>query len=38
MLIGSTSAVFGDPLIPPQKENYWGDGNPFGPRGVYDVR
>ena len=31
-----TSEVYGDPLIHPQKENYWGNVNPVGPRGVYD--
>jgi len=36
MLIASTSEVYGDPLIHPQKENYWGNVNPIGPRGVYD--
>jgi dTDP-glucose 4,6-dehydratase len=35
-LIASTSEVYGDPLIHPQKENYWGNVNPVGPRGVYD--
>jgi len=35
-LISSTSEVYGDPLIHPQKENYWGNVNPVGPRGVYD--
>lgn len=36
MLIASTSEVYGDPLIHPQKESYWGNVNPIGPRGVYD--
>ncbi len=36
ILIASTSEVYGDPLIHPQKENYWGNVNPVGPRGVYD--
>jgi len=36
MLIASTSEVYGDPLIHPQKEKYWGNVNPIGPRGVYD--
>ncbi|KAF0153643.1 MAG: NAD-dependent epimerase/dehydratase [Ignavibacteria bacterium] len=35
-LIASTSEVYGDPLIHPQQENYWGNVNPVGPRGVYD--
>ena len=35
-LIASTSEVYGDPLIHPQGENYWGNVNPVGPRGVYD--
>ncbi|MEO0416385.1 MAG: NAD-dependent epimerase/dehydratase family protein, partial [Verrucomicrobiota bacterium] len=35
-LIASTSEVYGDPLIHPQKEDYWGNVNPIGPRGVYD--
>ena len=34
--IASTSEVYGDPLIHPQKESYWGNVNPVGPRGVYD--
>jgi dTDP-glucose 4,6-dehydratase len=34
--IASTSEVYGDPLIHPQTENYWGNVNPVGPRGVYD--
>ena len=36
MLIASTSEVYGDPLIHPQPEDYWGNVNPVGPRGVYD--
>jgi len=36
ILIASTSEVYGDPLEHPQKENYWGNVNPIGPRGVYD--
>ena len=36
MLIASTSEVYGDPLEHPQQENYWGNVNPVGPRGVYD--
>jgi dTDP-glucose 4,6-dehydratase len=35
-LIASTSEIYGDPLIHPQKEDYWGNVNPVGPRGVYD--
>jgi len=35
-LLASTSEVYGDPLINPQKEDYWGNVNPIGPRGVYD--
>ena len=35
-LITSTSEVYGDPLISPQPEDYWGNVNPIGPRGVYD--
>jgi len=35
-LLASTSEVYGDPLIHPQQENYWGNVNPIGPRGVYD--
>ena len=35
-LIASTSEVYGDPLEHPQKEDYWGNVNPIGPRGVYD--
>ncbi len=36
LLIASTSEVYGDPLIHPQSEDYWGNVNPVGPRGVYD--
>jgi dTDP-glucose 4,6-dehydratase len=36
MLLASTSEVYGDPLEHPQKEKYWGNVNPIGPRGVYD--
>jgi dTDP-glucose 4,6-dehydratase len=35
-VIASTSEVYGDPLVHPQKETYWGNVNPVGPRGVYD--
>ncbi|MFA5804674.1 MAG: UDP-glucuronic acid decarboxylase family protein [Melioribacteraceae bacterium] len=35
-LLASTSEVYGDPLIHPQSEEYWGNVNPVGPRGVYD--
>ena len=35
-LLASTSEVYGDPLVSPQKETYWGNVNPVGPRGVYD--
>jgi dTDP-glucose 4,6-dehydratase len=35
-LLASTSEVYGDPLTHPQKEDYWGNVNPIGPRGVYD--
>ncbi|MBI2420451.1 MAG: SDR family oxidoreductase [Ignavibacteriales bacterium] len=35
-LLASTSEVYGDPLVHPQKEEYWGNVNPIGPRGVYD--
>lgn len=35
-MIASTSEVYGDPLINPQVESYWGNVNPIGPRGVYD--
>ena len=34
--LASTSEVYGDPLVRPQKEDYWGNVNPIGPRGVYD--
>ncbi len=36
LLIASTSEVYGDPLVNPQPETYWGNVNPVGPRGVYD--
>ena len=36
MLIASTSEVYGDPNVHPQPEEYWGNVNPVGPRGVYD--
>lgn len=36
VLIASTSEVYGDPLVHPQNEDYWGHVNPVGPRGVYD--
>jgi len=36
MLIASTSEIYGDPLVHPQTEAYWGNVNPIGPRGVYD--
>ncbi len=36
LLIASTSEVYGDPLVHPQTEDYWGNVNPVGPRGVYD--
>ena len=35
-LLASTSEVYGDPQVHPQKEDYWGHVNPIGPRGVYD--
>jgi dTDP-glucose 4,6-dehydratase len=35
-LLASTSEVYGDPLVHPQQEHYWGNVNPVGPRGVYD--
>ena len=35
-VLASTSEVYGDPLVHPQKEDYWGNVNPIGPRGVYD--
>lgn len=36
ILLASTSEVYGDPLVHPQPESYWGNVNPVGPRGVYD--
>ncbi|WP_240452826.1 MULTISPECIES: UDP-glucuronic acid decarboxylase family protein [Sphingobacterium] len=36
ILVASTSEVYGDPLVSPQPEDYWGNVNPVGPRGVYD--
>ena len=36
ILVASTSEVYGDPLLHPQNEDYWGNVNPVGPRGVYD--
>jgi dTDP-glucose 4,6-dehydratase len=36
MIIASTSEVYGDPTVHPQTEDYWGNVNPIGPRGVYD--
>jgi dTDP-glucose 4,6-dehydratase len=36
MIIASTSEVYGDPMVHPQTEEYWGNVNPVGPRGVYD--
>lgn len=36
ILVASTSEVYGDPLVHPQYEDYWGNVNPVGPRGVYD--
>ena len=36
LLLASTSEVYGDPLVNPQPETYWGNVNPIGPRGVYD--
>jgi dTDP-glucose 4,6-dehydratase len=36
ILVASTSEVYGDPTVHPQKETYWGNVNPVGPRGVYD--
>ncbi|MHC4887417.1 MAG: UDP-glucuronic acid decarboxylase family protein [Planctomycetota bacterium] len=36
LLLASTSEVYGDPAIHPQREDYWGNVNPIGPRGVYD--
>jgi dTDP-glucose 4,6-dehydratase len=35
-LLASTSEVYGDPMVHPQSEDYWGNVNPIGPRGVYD--
>lgn len=35
-LLASTSEVYGDPHVHPQTEDYWGNVNPVGPRGVYD--
>src|SRR5256885_6384825 len=35
-MLASTSEVYGDPLVSPQPEEYWGNVNPIGPRGVYD--
>jgi dTDP-glucose 4,6-dehydratase len=35
-LLASTSEIYGDPLVNPQEEEYWGNVNPIGPRGVYD--
>ena len=35
-LLASSSEVYGDPLVNPQSEDYWGNANPIGPRGVYD--
>lgn len=36
IVVASTSEVYGDPLVHPQQEEYWGNVNPIGPRGVYD--
>jgi dTDP-glucose 4,6-dehydratase len=36
IMVASTSEVYGDPLVHPQNEDYWGNVNPVGPRGVYD--
>jgi dTDP-glucose 4,6-dehydratase len=36
ILVASTSEIYGDPLVHPQTEEYWGNVNPVGPRGVYD--
>ena len=36
ILVASTSEIYGDPLVHPQKETYWGNVNPIGPRSVYD--
>ena len=35
-MLASTSEVYGDPLVHPQPETYWGNVNPIGPRSVYD--
>ncbi len=35
-ILASTSEIYGDPLVHPQREDYWGNVNPIGPRGVYD--
>ena len=35
-VLASTSEIYGDPLVHPQREDYWGNVNPIGPRGVYD--
>jgi len=35
-VLASTSEIYGDPLEHPQRESYWGNVNPSGPRGVYD--
>jgi dTDP-glucose 4,6-dehydratase len=37
-LLASTSETYGDPLVHPQKEDYWGNVNPIGPRGVYEAK
>lgn len=36
ILVASTSEIYGDPMVHPQREDYWGNVNPVGPRGVYD--
>jgi dTDP-glucose 4,6-dehydratase len=36
ILVASTSEIYGDPMVHPQNEDYWGNVNPIGPRGVYD--
>lgn len=36
IMVASTSEVYGDPMVHPQREDYWGNVNPIGPRGVYD--
>jgi dTDP-glucose 4,6-dehydratase len=36
LLLASTSEIYGDPMVHPQQESYWGNVNPIGPRGVYD--